>query len=160
MKAFHDSENDKEYVLVFIELILDCVECVHQFKESILRRFSWEHQRTRSHFAGIRFWPFQKGTERNPFCYCRNGWECFLDGQRTIFKSKESVPQLQGTAKNAFLWTKKFFFHLWTRSLNYRTLFLTERQVSIFLWKRFLPFFFMNIFHWVSLNNTATLIHY
>ena len=65
-----------------------CLECVHQFKESILRCFSRERQRKQSHFDGILFWPFQKEqTETHSICLW-NGPERFLFSRRTIFESR------------------------------------------------------------------------
>ena len=66
-KRSNNLENGEEYILFFLRMTLDCLKCVHQFKESILRRFFIERERTRSHFDGIRFRPFEKRTERNPF---------------------------------------------------------------------------------------------
>jgi hypothetical protein len=68
---------------LLLKMMLDCLECVHQFKESILRCFSRERHRKRSHFDGILFSPFQKRMDGDSFYWIINGSERFLYRQRT-----------------------------------------------------------------------------
>jgi hypothetical protein len=78
------------------------------------------------------------GTDQNAFCLVE---ERFLN-------RAEIILWWDRTAKNTFLWTWNIFPRVRTLSLNYRKRFPSERQVSIFSWTRFLPLFFMDIFHW------------
>ncbi len=67
VERFHSLENVGECVLSFLRMILDCLEFVHQFKESIRSCFSRERQRKRSYFGENLSWPFQKRIARDSF---------------------------------------------------------------------------------------------
>ena len=87
-KRSNNLENGEEYILFFLRMTLDCLKCVHQFRESILRRFVIERQRTRSHFDGIRFRPFEKERKETHSTSFLNGSERYLFSCRTFFESK------------------------------------------------------------------------
>jgi hypothetical protein len=65
VQQFRERQRMRSFLL---RLMLDYLECIHQFKEFILMCFSREHHRNRRDIDGILSSPFQKRFARESFC--------------------------------------------------------------------------------------------
>ena len=146
MKAFNSLENGEEYILFFLRMMLDCLECVHQFKESILKCFSRERQRKRSHFDGIFFWPFQKERTETHSISLWNGSERFLSRWRTVFEPRRKHSVIVWNGKECVPLDSECFFsfmnaftNLWNAFFKQKTSFhvFMNALSSVFFHKYF-----------------------
>jgi hypothetical protein len=129
--------------------MLDCLKCVHQFKEFVLRCF---FHRTSKNVIPVWWNPIltvPKRMDKDPFYWFIEQFRTLSIWMKNSFwiEKKAFRNNLEHQRMGSYRLRK--FLIVYEHTLNYRTRSSSKRQLSMFLWMRLLPFVLMNIFRWV-----------